>query len=59
MYTLAYDPSMWDDETVYEEFETIDELLERYEEIQYDFCEFRAFDDDGRRFSPWWFQKKH
>lgn len=57
MFTLAYDPGMWDDESIYEEFNTVDELLERYEEIQYDFCEFRAYDENDKKFAPW-FQKK-
>lgn len=51
-YALTYDPSQWDDETVIEEFETIEELLERYHEIKYDVCELEAWDED-RKIAPW------
>lgn len=53
MFFLVYDSSMWNDESITEIFNTIDELLARYEEIQYEFCEFRAFDEDGKRIVPW------
>ncbi len=52
MFFLVYDSSMWNDESITEIFNTIDELLARYEEIQYKFCEFRAFDEDGKRIAP-------
>ena len=46
MYYLTYDLSMWNDETICEEFETVEELLERYKDIQYEYTEFKAWQDD-------------
>ncbi len=51
-YCLIYDLGMYDDTTVCEEFETIDELLERYEEIKWDVCEITAWEDD-KKIAPW------
>ena len=43
MFYLTYDLGMYDDETVCEEFDTVEELLERYKEIEYEVCEIEAF----------------
>lgn len=51
-YCLTYDLGMYDDTTICEEFETIEELLERYEEIKYDVCEITAWEDD-KKIAPW------
>lgn len=53
MFALTYDPGMYDDETVLEEFDTVEELLERYEEIRYDVCEIEAWKGD-EKFAPWY-----
>ena len=52
MFALTYDLGRYDDETICEEFDTIEELLERYEEIQYDVCEIEAWKDD-KKIAPW------
>lgn len=52
-YTLTYDLDRYDDDTQYEEFDTIAELLERYEEIKYDVCEIEAWDGE-KKFAPWY-----
>ena len=52
-YTLTYDLGYWDDETVMEEFETIEELLERYHEIKYEVYEIEAWDED-KKIAPWY-----
>lgn len=51
-YSLTYDLGMYNDNTIVEEFDTIKELLERYYEIEYDFCEFEAWDGD-KKIAPW------
>lgn len=51
-YSLTYDLGMYDDTTVCEEFETIGELLERYEEIKWDVCEIEAWEND-KKIAPW------
>ena len=51
-YTLIYDLGYWDDESTVEEFETVEELLERYYEIEYEVCELEAWDGD-KKFAPW------
>lgn len=56
MFALTYDPGMYDDETVVEEFDTVEELLERYEEIRYDVCEIEAWKGD-KKFAPWYEKK--
>ena len=58
MYTLCYDSSRWDDETIYEDFDTVEELMERYNEIEYEVCEIEAWEDD-HKIAPWlWKQFK-
>ena len=52
MFYLTYDLGMYDDETTQEEFDTIEELLERYEEIKYEVCEIEALKDD-EKIAPW------
>ena len=52
MFYLTYDLGMYDDETTQEEFDTIEELLERYEEIKYEVCEIEAWKDD-EKIAPW------
>lgn len=52
MFYLTYDLGRWDDENVCEEFDTIEKLLERYEEIKWDYCEFRAWEGD-KEIAPW------
>lgn len=56
MFALTYDLGMYDDETVLEEFDTVEELLERYEEIRYDVCEIEAWKGD-EKFAPWYEKK--
>ena len=51
-FALIYDLGMYDDETVCEEFDTIEELLKRYKEIQYEVCEIEAWEDD-KKIAPW------
>jgi len=53
MFYLTYDLGMYDDETVCEEFDTVEELLERYKEIQYEVCEIEAWEDD-KKIAPWY-----
>lgn len=53
MFALTYDLGMYDDETVVEEFDTVEELLERYEEIKWDVCEIEAWKED-KKFAPWY-----
>lgn len=53
MFYLTYDLGMYDDETVCEEFDTVEELLERYEEIKWDVCEIEAWEDD-KKIAPWY-----
>lgn len=53
MFYLTYDPSMWDDEEICEEFETVEELLDRYNEIKYDVCEIKAW-KENERIAPWY-----
>ena len=36
MFYLTYDLRMYDDESICEEFDTIEELLKRYEEIKWE-----------------------
>lgn len=52
MFYLTYDLGRWDDESICEEFDTVEELLERYEEIKWDYCEFRAWEED-KEIAPW------
>lgn len=52
-YALTYDLGYYDDETVVEEFETVEELLERYYEIQYEVYELEAWDGE-EKFAPWY-----
>ena len=52
-FALTYDLGEWDDETVCEEFDTVEELLERYEEIKWEVCEIRAWEDE-ERIAPWY-----
>ena len=51
-FALTYDLGEWDDETIYEEFDTIEELLERYEEIKYEVCEIEAW-EGNKKIAPW------
>ena len=53
MFYLTYDLGMYDDETVGEEFDTVEELLERYEEIKWDVCEIEAWEND-KKIAPWY-----
>ena len=53
MFYLTYDLGMYDDESICEEFDTIEELLKRYEEIQYEVCEIEAWEDD-KKIAPWY-----
>ncbi len=53
MFYLYYDLGRWDDEIVCEEFETVEELLERYEEIKYEVCEIEAWEDE-KQIAPWY-----
>jgi hypothetical protein len=53
MFYLTYDLGWYDDETICEEFDTIEELLERYEEIKWDVCEIKAWKDE-ERITPWY-----
>ena len=53
MYTLIYDLGMYDDETVIEEFDTVEELLKRYEEIKWEVCEIEAWKED-KKIAPWY-----
>lgn len=53
MFYLTYDLGRWDDEIVCEEFETVKELLERYEEIKYEVCEIEAWEDE-KKIAPWY-----
>lgn len=52
MFSLVYDMGMYDDETVIENFDTVEELLERYEEIKYEVCEIEAWEED-KKIAPW------
>lgn len=52
MFYLTYDLGEWNDEAVCEEFETAEKLLERYEEIKWDVCEIRAWEDE-KEIAPW------
>ena len=52
-YTLIYDFDQYDDDTQCEEFDTVEELLERYEEIKWDVCEIEAWDGE-KKFAPWY-----
>ena len=55
MFYLTYDLEMYDDdETVCEGFDTVEELLERYKEIQYEVevCGIEAWEDD-KKIYPW------
>lgn len=52
MFSLIYDMGMYDDETVIENFDTVEELLERYEEIKYEVCEIEAWEED-KKIAPW------
>lgn len=52
MFYLTYDLTIWDDESCCEEFETIEELLARYEEIKWDVYEIEAWEDD-KKIAPW------
>ena len=56
MYSLTYDCGMWDDETVCEDFDTLEELLQRYEEIKWDVVEIQAWQDE-KKIAPWFNQK--
>ncbi len=52
MFYLTYDLGMYDDESICEEFDTIEELLKRYEEIKWEACEIRAWKDE-EEIKPW------
>ena len=56
MFSLTYDLSQYEDETICEEFDTIEELMERYREIQYDYCEFRSWDNETE-IAPWFWDR--
>ena len=56
MFALTYDLGMYDDEKVVEEFDTVEKLLERYEEIKWDVCEIEAWKED-EKFAPWYEKK--
>ena len=56
-YTLTYDFDRYDDDTQYEEFDTVAELLERYKEIEYDVCEIEAWDGE-KKFAPWYEERE-
>jgi len=53
MFYLTYDLGRWDDETVCEEFETVEELLEEYEKIKWEAFEIEAWEDD-KKIAPWY-----
>ena len=53
MYYLYYDLGEYIDETVCEEFDTVEELLKRYNEIEYDVCEIEAY-KDNEKIAPWY-----
>lgn len=52
MYYLTYDLGRYNDESVCEEFETEEELLEAYNDLDYEACEIKAWKDD-ERIAPW------
>lgn len=52
MFYLTYDLDRYDDETICEEFDIIEELLERYHEIEYEVCEIEAWEND-KKIAPW------
>lgn len=52
-YALTYDFDRYDDDTQHEEFDTVEELLERYEEIKWDVCEIEAW-DGKKKIAPWY-----
>ena len=51
-FALTYDLGEWDDETICEEFDTVEELLERYYEIEWEVCEIEAWEDE-KKIAPW------
>lgn len=53
MFYLTYDLGRYDDETVCEEFDTVEELLKRYEEVRDEVCEIEAWEDD-KKIAPWY-----
>lgn len=53
MFYLTYDLGRYDDETVCEEFDTVEGLLGRYEEVRYEVCEIEAWEDD-KKIAPWY-----
>lgn len=53
MFYLVYDLDLWSDETICEEFETVEELLERYKEIKWEVCEIEAWKDE-KKIAPWY-----
>ena len=52
MFYLTYDLGNYNDESICEEFASVEELLDRYYEIQYDICEIEAWDED-KKIAPW------
>jgi hypothetical protein len=52
MFYLTYDLGNYNDKSVCEEFTSVEELLDRYYEIQYDVCEIEAWDED-KKIAPW------
>ena len=56
MFTLQYDLGRYDDKTIYEDFDTVEELMERYKEIEWDYCEFKAWDDETE-IKPWFWNQ--
>ncbi len=54
MFELIYDIGIWDTETIHEKFHTVEELLERYEEIKddYNIYEIEAWEND-EKIAPW------
>lgn len=52
MFYLIYDIGKYDDETICEEFDTIEELLERYEDIKWEVCEIEAWEEE-KKIAPW------
>ena len=53
MFSLTYDLGIYDDETICEDFDTVEELLERFEEIKWDVCEIEAWEND-KKIAPWY-----
>ena len=53
MFYLTYDLGRYNDETICEEFETVEELLEEYKKIKWEVCEIEAWEDD-KKIAPWY-----